>query len=720
MFGQQVEGIVFERSENDSIPIPGVNVYWQGSQKGTVTDVKGKFSIPTVKTTHNLVFSYVGYRNDTLHVHAGDRVQHVMKSPLELTEVEVATRAQTQFVSRMSTVNSTKITTGELQRAACCNLSESFETSASVNVNYSDAVTGARQIEMLGLAGIYTQMMSENVPSLRGLASTFGLLYIPGSWMESIQVSKGTSSVLNGFESITGQINVEYKKPHNSERFFLNLFQAHTGRSEANTNFKIKVTDKLSTMVLGHASHNSLKHDGNKDGFLDDPLYTQVNFFNRWDYNAERVEIKFGIKGLTENRKGGQKAFDHSRPAAEQPNLYGIRINNDRFEAFLKTGFIFSRPSTSLGIQQQFTWHRLQSDFGNRYYHADEQSYYLNALFQSFIGDTRHNYTTGVSLMYDKLEDSSESMTENITTVIPGVFYQYTYSDGARFNMIAGIRADHDPHMGLFVTPRLHARYNAGEHTIFRLSAGKGFRRPRLIAENLSLLASNKPFSWPKASVKSGETMEEAWNYGFNISQFVHIAGREMVINLDAYRTSFINQLVVDRVSSSSEIFVYNLEGRSYSNSVQIEANYELLRGLDATAAFRFNDVKVEYQNSLQEKPLISKYRGLLSFSYKPGVRWQFDITGLLSGPSRLPRWAQPDPDAGEAYSPAYFTANAQLTRNFRQWSIYLGGENLTNYMQHHPILSASDPFSPAFDASVIWGPLMGTKVYAGLRYTIE
>ena len=718
--GQQVEGLVFERSGADSIPLPGVNVYWQGSQKGTVTDAKGRFSIATVKNTHYLVFSYVGYRNDTLHVHAGERVFHVMKSPLELSEVEVATRARTQFVSRMSTVNSTKITSGELQRAACCNLSESFETSASVNVNYSDAITGAKQIEMLGLAGIYTQMMSENMPGLRGLASSFGLLYIPGSWMESIQVSKGTSSVLNGFESITGQINVEYKKPHDSERFFLNLFQAHTGRSEANTNFRFKVNDKLSTMVFGHASHNSLKHDGNKDGFLDDPLYTQINVFNRWDYNSERFEFKFGIKGLSENRKGGQIDFDHKRPGEEQPGVYGIGIKNERFEAFLKTGFIFQRPATSLGIQQQFTRHNIHSDIGPRYYHAEEKSYYLNALFQSFIGDTRHSYTTGFSLMYDQWNESSSDLIYSNKDIVPGVFYQYTFSDGARFNAIAGIRADYDENVGVFVTPRLHARYNFAEHTILRISAGKGYRKPRVLAENMSLFASGKAFVWENNPMLF-KTYEEAWNFGINVSQYVHIAQREMVINIDAYRTSFVNQLVVDRVSNNTAVLFYTLDGRSYSNSFQIEANYELFRGLDATAAFRYNDVKVQYINDFQEKPLVSRYKGLLSFSYKPNARWQADLTGLITGPASLPRWAvQPNPDTPEPFSPAFFTANAQLTRNFRKWSIYLGGENLTNYMQHHPILAAVNPFGTDFDASVIWGPIMGTKVYAGLRYTID
>lgn len=720
VFSQKVRGFVYEQNNADTIPLPGVNIYWQGTNTGTISDAKGAFQLATAKGAHHLVFSFVGYANDTLHYHAdGKPLHHIMRQPLHLTEVEVVNRAKTNFVSRLSTVNATTITSGELQRAACCNLSESFETSASVDVSYSDAVTGAKQIEMLGLAGVYTQMMGENIPNLRGLANGFGLLFIPGSWMESIQVSKGTSSVLNGYESITGQINVEYKKPQNSERFFLNLFQSHTGRSEGNFNLRLDPGKNLKTMLLGHISNNSVMHDGNHDGFLDDPLYTQYNFFNRWDYNAKNFEFQFGIKALSESRKGGQLDFDHSRPQSEQ-SLYGIEVDNKRFEAFLKTGFIFNRPATSLGIQQQLTYHDLSSFYGLRTFNAKQQSYYANVLFQSFIGDTRHAYTTGMSLVYDHYEGRGEALHEIDEEIVPGAFVQYTYSDGSRLNFIAGMRLDHHSQHGFFFTPRMHARYNFSEHTIGRISVGKGYRTARVIAENLSALASSKVFSWYFAAADPLR-MEEAWNFGINFSQYIHINNRELTLNLDLYRTSFLNQVVIDRVSSNSEIFVYNLDGQSFSNSVQLEANYEIISGLDVTAAVRYNDVKVTYWRSLQERPLVNRYKGLLSFSYKPSVRWQYDLTGLLTGPSRLPGWAvQPDPDSGESYSPSYFTMNAQVTRNFRKWSLYLGGENLTNYKQQHPIIDPENPFGNNFDASVIYGPLMGIKVYAGLRYTIE
>lgn len=714
---QKINGTVYEQSEKGEQPLPGVNIYWSGTQTGTISDGEGKYKIERDPNAHMLVFSFVGYANDTIHApHNKNQYDHIMSGSKTLDEVEVVNRAKTNFVSRLSTVNAQTITSGELQKAACCNLSESFETSASVDVSYSDAVTGAKQIELLGLSGIYTQMMSENIPNLRGLATSFGLGYVPGSWMESIQVSKGASSVLNGYESISGQINVEYKKAETSERFFLNLFQDHMGRSEINFNTKAAVNDHMHAMVMGHWSRNGTRHDDNGDGFLDEPLYTQYNLFARTDFHAKNFEGQFGVKGLKEDRRGGQMRFDADQPR-DVDNGYGIELITERVETFLKTGFIFSRPQTSLGIQQQFTYHHMDTYFGLKDYEGTQYSYYGNALFQSYISDTRHTYTTGFSYLYDRFEEQLNDSTFNRTESVPGVFYQYTYSDGTKLNLIAGMRLDHHNEFGFFATPRVHLRYGFNEHNILRLSAGKGYRTANILAENTSVLASSR-----ELVVREQPKMEEAWNYGLNFSKHIDLNNRELTIGLDVYRTDFINQVILDRDADAQKVLVYNLDGRSYSNSIQLEANYELLRGLDVTAAVRFNDVQMTLNNELQEKPLVNKYKGLVSLSYATNLRkWQFDLTTQFNGVSRLPSTADnPEPYRLDDYSPAYTIVNAQVTKFFRKWNIYLGGENLTNFKQNNPILAANEPFGPYFDSSIIWGPINGIKVYAGLRYTIE
>lgn len=714
---QQISGTIYEQSGNGDKPLPGVNIYWSGTQTGTISDAEGNYTVERPPNVHMLVFSFVGYANDTVHApHDEVHYNHLMSGSKTLEEVEVVNRAKTNFVSRLSTVNAQTITSGELQKAACCNLSESFETSASVDVSYSDALTGAKQIELLGLSGIYSQLMSENIPNLRGLATSFGLGYVPGSWMESIQVSKGASSVLNGYESISGQINVEYKKAETGERFFLNLFQDHMGRSEINFNTKASLNDHMHAMVMGHWSRNGTKHDDNGDGFLDDPLYTQYNLFARTDFHAKNFEGQFGVKGLKEERRGGQLRFDADKPR-DVDNGYGIELLTERVETFLKTGFIFSRPQTSLGIQQQLTYHHMDTYFGLRDYEGTQYSYYGNALFQSYISDTRHTYTTGFSYLYDRFEEQLNDSIFNRTESVPGVFYQYTYSDGTKLNLIVGIRLDHHNEFGFFATPRVHFRYGFNEHNILRLSAGKGYRTANILAENTSVLASSR-----ELVVREQPKMEEAWNYGLNFSKHMDLNNRELTIGLDIYRTDFINQVIIDRDADAQKVLVYNLDGRSYSNSIQLEANYELLRGLDVTAAVRFNDVQMTLNNELQEKPLVNKYKGLVSLSYATNLRkWQFDLTTQFNGVSRLPSTAgNPEPYRLDDYSPAYTIVNAQVTKFFRKWNIYLGGENLTNFKQNNPILAANEPFGSYFDSSLIWGPINGIKVYAGLRYTIE
>jgi outer membrane receptor for ferrienterochelin and colicins len=249
-----VTGSVFEKQKDGKkLPLAGVNVYWAGTTKGTFTDTGGKFSISRQGITDpKLVFSLLGYGKDTLAVNSDKAKLEVelRSNETELGEVEITGKQDNTFVSKLNARATTVITTGELQRAACCNLAESFETNASVDVSYSDAISGARQIQLLGLSGIYSQIMTENVPLIRGLATPFGLNYIPGSWMESIQVAKGTSSVVQGYESVTGQINVEYKKPETAPKFFLNLFGNSNLRFEGNADAAFKINDKLSTSVL--------------------------------------------------------------------------------------------------------------------------------------------------------------------------------------------------------------------------------------------------------------------------------------------------------------------------------------------------------------------------------------------------------------------------------------------------------------------------------------
>lgn len=717
--GQHISGFVYEYDEHQhKMPLPGVNIYWAGTTEGTISNTDGSFELDFSKTGITLLIaSFVGYSNDTVEIEKGQASLEIILSNKRLLEEFVVSEKQSSsFVSQISPLHVQHVTGAELTKAACCNLSESFETNASVDVSYSDAVSGAKKIELLGLHGKYSQMMTENMPNLRGLATTYGLGYIPGSWMESIQISKGASSVVNGYESTTGQINIEYKKPDGEEKLYLNAYANHIGKFEGNFNGAIKLNEKWSTMLFAHGETFNNKIDDNGDSFIDAPLIQQYNIFNRWKYVNNKHIAQFGFQVLEEDRTAGQMEFNKLEPLDTMS--YGINVKTRRYQAWGKTGYVFdNNNNTSIGFVNSYTFHDQSSYFGLNEYDGRENTYYANLIVQSQLGSSRHNYSTGVSYLYDDYQEQLNDTSFNRNESVPGVFFQYTYSDENKLTVLLGIRADFHNIWGTFFTPRVHAKYNLFENTILRASAGKGYRTANIIAENSSLLASSR-----KLFFKGDIKQEEAWNYGVNLTQIIPIADRELNINLEFYRTDFINQVVIDRDQSVSEVHIYNLNGKSFSNSYQIEAVYELIPRLDVVAAFRYIDVRMTTNQVLEREPLVNRYKGLLNLSYKTNMeKWQFDFTTQLNGDSRLPTTASNPPEYQRSEkSPVYTILNTQITKYFKKWNIYIGVENLTDFKQDDPIIAADDPFGKYFDTSIVWGPIMGRKIYAGIKFILN
>jgi len=488
------------------------------------------------------------------------------------------------------------------------------------------------------------------------------------------------------------------------------------GKIEGNVISGIKINEKWSTAIFAHAENLSNKVDDNNDGFLDMPLVRQYNIFNRWQYLGKNITTQFGFKILDENRTGGQMDFSTDMER-DTTNPYGINIKTRRYEAYWKGGYIFpNREHSSVAMIQNFTHHKQDSYFGLNDYDAEENSYYLNLLFQSYIGNTHHTFTTGFSFemnnYIENLNDSAFSRYERV----PGVFFQYTYKLDEKLSIIAGIRGDYHNIFGVFATPRFHFRYAITEHTILRASAGLGYRTANVIAENNTMLATSR-----QLFIIQDPKQEQALNAGVNITQYVDILGRELRLSAEVYHTSFMNQVILDFDRDAQAIYVYNLDGKSYSNSYQVEASYELFERFDMTLAFRYNDVKMTTNDILQDKALLNRYKGLINLSYTTNLKkWQFDFTTQFNGTSRIPGTETNPPEYQRSTSsPAYTIINAQVTKYFRKWNIYLGGENLTNYKQKDPIIAADQPFGKYFDSSMIWGPVSGMNIYLGLRFTL-
>ena len=622
-----------------------------------------------------------------------------------LNEVTVtahqAGRVKTNGVGNMELISSK-----ELLRAACCNLGESFTTNPSVDVNYADAATGAQQIKLLGLSGIYVQMLTENIPNYRGVAAPYALGYIPGPWMQSIQVSKGASSVKNGYESITGQINVEFKKPQATPFADANLYYNTKGKLEANLGANLKLSDKWSTALLGHYEILDKAHDDNGDGFVDMPKIRQGSLQSRWAWLGDKYIFQASVKGIKEHRESGQIGH-HS---ANSTHPYLIDITNERYEAFTKNAYFLNEEhATNIALILSGSLHHENAMYGTKLYKADQRNGFASLLFETDINE-HHSLSTGLSLNHDYLDEQTSESDE--TT--PGIYAQYTYKLGEQLTVMGGLRWDHSNIYGSFVTPRIHLKYSPNDIITLRGSIGKGHRTSHVLAENNYLLASGR-----QVVIDADLDQEEAWNYGISAALNIPIGDKKLELNAEYYYTNFLHQVVTDLDSNPHAVHFTNLDGKSYSHTWQVEATYPLFQGFTMTATYRRTDVKCTYDGVLREKPLTNKYKGLLTASYAPGLgKWQFDVTLQLNGGGRMPT-AYTTADGSSSWDnryKGYEQLSAQVTRFFRHWSIYAGGENITSFKQKNPIIGADDPWGSHFDSTMIWGPIHGAVYYIGVR----
>ena len=711
--------IAWDEAMKMDMPVAGANVYWMNTSSGISTDEDGKFRLALpAQLPAKAIISYIGFKSDTIPVSKSMRMNIKLGKSTTLKEIEVKGKRDAVGISTIQPINTEKITQKEILKAACCNLSEAFETSPTVNVAYKDAVTGAKEIQLLGLAGIYAQLTTENIPNYRGIAGIYGLSFIPGPWMESIQVTKGSGSVVNGYESTTGQINVEFKKPQEAEtpRFYLNLFGESNGNAEINSFVKKKYNDRWSQILMVHGNYMKSKIDRNHDNFMDVPMSNQINIYDRWHFQGTKhLESQFGFKLLSDKREGGE--INGRAVPIGVPSKYMVNVNTKRAEVFGKLGFVFpEKPFKSIGNIAQFTWHDMKSDFGLKNYNANEKSLYLQSIYQNVFGKTNHQYKTGLTYRYDELnEDFMLNKSKTIQSV-PGVFFEYTYSYLDKLTLVSGIREDWVEKETWNFTPRFHGKYNLSSNLLTRLSAGKSYRTPYLFADNISMLASSKQIDIPN-EIKA----EVAWNYGVNLTWKFLIAGKEGSFVGDLYRTDFINQLVMDAYSDSSRISFYNLHGNSFAQSLQLTFNYELIEHFELRLAWKTDDVKSTYHGTLQQKPLVARDKALLNLSYATeNEHWKFDYTLIWEGRKKLESTFQ-DMETGSPsdYSPDFSLMSLQLTKVFRKFELYAGAGNLLDYRQKHPIVNPENPFSNSFDATNVWGPVEGRRIYAGLRYSI-
>ncbi|MBQ0056246.1 MAG: TonB-dependent receptor [Bacteroidales bacterium] len=623
-----------------------------------------------------------------------------------IEEVSVTGGVKTRRMA--GAVNGLRIGQEELFRAACCNLGESFTTNPSVDVSYSDAATGAKQIRLLGLSGTYVQMLAETLPVFRGAAQPFALGYVPGTWMKAINVSKGAASVKNGYESLTGQIDIDYLKTDDEPSAHVNIFADQMQRIQVDADINRQLTSSLSTALLVHYGMGQEDSDHNGDGFIDSPKQRQYNISSRWKLRLPRYIMHAGASAIVDSRRSGQYGSNITDP-------YRTGISAHHYEGYMKHAFIIDPSHNSnIALMANAAMHLSDNVYGRsdwRSYDVNQKNVYAQLMYESDLTD-RHSISTGVSFSHDylsqhvRIKPLSPRQELDESENVFGAYAQYTYTLGTKLTLMAGIRGDHSDMHGTFVTPRAHVKLSPAQWLSIRLSAGKGYRTVHALAENNNLLASGRTFEVGKLS------QEEAWNYGGSLAFIIPLGERSLKLNTDYYYTHFIQQAVIDYDSDPTAISIHNLHGRSFSHVWQVDATCEVVDGLELTAAYRRNDVRCTYGESLLSKPLTNRYKALFCVGYKtPLELWQADVTLQLNGGGRLP--------GGMGSFHSYPQLSAQLTRRFRYIDISVGGENLTGYRQHMPIIDAAHPWSPSFEPTLIYGPIEGAMGYVQLRIKI-
>ena len=655
-------------------------------------------------------------------------------------------RQNGNYLKKGSPIRTEVISSAGLRKMACCNLAESFENSASVTVGYSDAVTGARQIRLLGLSGVYTQMLDENRPVMRGLASPFGLSYVPGQWLESIQIAKGASSVINGVESMTGQINLEHRKPTDEKPLFLNASVMSDSKVDFNAASSLQIGDRWSTVILGHVSGNFKSFDHNHDGYMDDPKMLQFSLANRWLYMADSgVQVRFGFKALQDSRKGGQEGYDHEKYSLSNSLPWGSDIMNRSFNGYLKVGIPLAEDnSRNIAVVADYTLYDMDSWFGSSKYLGRQHSGFINVMYQHEINGA-HKFTAGLGSAYDMLDEDfartvlypdpafASVSKKGLTSLFnAGVFGEYTYHAGDKFTAIAGVRGEWYSRDGFKCSPRATLKYSPVEQIVVRLNGGRGLRYSMPLADNIGVLSTGKAFK----GMFNDHILEDAWTYGGNVTYYLPFgASDNTYISFDYFHTGFNSQMVVDYEHEANVIDFYALDGRrSFTDNYQVDFSVEPVRRFTLTATFRYTDARIELKDrGLVEKPMTSRYKGVLNLQYATNLsKWIFDFTASLNGPSRVYGFMEGLKGSDgkllyeDGHTPVYPMLYAQITRRLKGVDIYIGGENLTGFRQKDVIIGAVrgqdgvvNPRQPSFDASAVWGPLMGIKFYAGVRFTL-
>lgn len=726
-YTQRIAGKVINTRQE---PLAGANVYWLGTKTGILTKTNGEFVLEEPrKSSKRLVASYVGYLADTIATStlSGTTIVFTLQEKQSLTEIVLESQRSGVIISNNSPIKVEQITQTELRKSACCDLAGCFETQTTVQPQTTNVVTNAKELRILGLSGVYNQILLDGFPVIQGLSYTYGISSIPGTVVDNIYVAKGANSVLQGFESISGQINVETKEPDNTDRLLLNTYMNSFGEKHLNANYAFK-KKKWSNLTALHMVQPARKTDRDDDTFLDLPLLSRYLVMNKWKYGSEKDwgwNSRVGIRLLHEKRIGGQRLFD---PATDKgsSSVYGQTVSITQPEIWTKTGYRFNDSHNITAFFSSFHQQQ-QSYFGTVHYRARQTNAYLNLQYE--LSYQTHQLKTGISYRHLDLHEDIAFTDRFISRTydgiyhrkesIPGVFAENTLRLAEdKITWMVGLRGDHHNQFGFQLTPRTLLKYDITPNTILRATIGTGWRTVNLFSENIGLLVSSRDIIFAESLLP-----ERALNMGINLTKKFQSITQKLSghVSIDFYRTNFENQIFPDYDSDPNKAIIKNFRGKSISNGLQTELLLHLLNTLELKTGYNLLDVYRITTSGKVLLPFNPRQKVLTTLSYRPPKKpFQVDMNLHWYGKQRLPDTkSNPTELQRPDFSNPYTVFNTQLTYSFKKVEVYAGAENLFDFRQRQPIISWQNPFSPFFDTSSVWGPTRGREVYVGIRFKL-
>ena len=711
----------------DEEPLIGANLFWLNTNDGTATDENGLFELKKDNPSSNLLIaSYIGYETDTIDISQLTNITIVLKQTNTLSEVTVSGQQDAVIISNIKSIKTEQITQTSLGRAACCDLAGCFGGSTSVHPQTTNVVTNSKELRILGLSGVYNQVLLDGFPLIKGLSYTYGISSIAGTLVDNIFIAKGANSVLQGYESISGQINVTTKNPRNTDKLLVNGYVNSFMEKHFNINYAFKKGDWNSLATFSTVQPAN-KVDGDSDNFLDLPLLTRYAFTNKWAYrnpNEWGWNSQISLRLVNEERIGGQISFNPIEDLGSS-ETYGQVVELTQPEISVKTGYRWD-DIHNLTLYASAFHQNQNSYFGLTQYDA-EQVYAYGKLQYDYTYKERHTFKTGLSYRYSNLEETIDFTDDfqlktyagdyQLKEKVFGAFAENTLYLNDKLTWIVGIRGDDHNQFGFRLTPRTLVKYAVTPQTVVRANIGTGWRTVNLFSENIGMLVSSR-------DILITETLapEKALNYGINLIHKFEKEDLNGYFSLDYYRTDFQNQIFPDYDVDPRKIVLQNFEGTSVSNGFQAEFMLQFLKRFDWKIGYTLLDVYRNIDGVRQQLPFNAKHNILSTFNFQPlSKKYHFDVNFHWYGQQRLPNTAlNPAEFQRPDFSKPYTVVNAQFTYNLKRLELYTGCENIFNFRQNRAILSWDNPFGPYFDTSSVWGPTRGREVYFGVRYRIS